>query len=250
MSWLRSGNTVKDKKVLLTGFSRGIGFGVADWLLSEGAEVIGVSKNPDNQEKAKQSLAKYGGLLTVVLADLALPEAINKIKEAVESRWDKLDILINNAGISAEAMSFDEEQISDLRNVLAVNTIAPHELIKALLFYLEKGIEPRIINVASTMGQLTKDDILENSNWPSYRVSKLALNAVTILWGNTLKGKISVLSFHPGWIKTDMGGQDAPDTVDDAVQRMKYIVNLPHSETGTFWEGEKQLKYSEDSKNE
>ena len=78
---------------------------------------------------------------------------------------------------------------------------------------------------------------------PTYRLTKYALGGLTILWAGVLKGQVAVNALDPGWLKTDLGGPNAPGEPADGGERMWEICSLPWSETGKFWYGDKELDF-------
>jgi len=229
------------RKILITGASRGIGLGAAKLLLSQGAEVMGTGKDPARLEFAAVDLRKLGTFIPIA-ADLADPsQAASTLKSAVESHWGSLDALVNNAAIGGGEGGFQPNPPEDLETVLKINLLAPQHLIKALLPLLLKGREPRILNVSSGSGQLRTLQSLRSD--PSYCLSKYALNGLTLLWSNELKGKIAVNTMHPGWIRTDMGGPQAPEDITQGGQRILDALEKPFSETGKFWHGKEPMAW-------
>jgi NAD(P)-dependent dehydrogenase (short-subunit alcohol dehydrogenase family) len=102
-------------------------------------------------------------------------------------------------------------------------------------------VEPRIINVSSGAG--TFKCLQESPDMPTYRLTKYALNGLTLLWAAELKGKVAVNSLDPGWLKTDLGGPNAPGEPGDGGERMLEIAGLPFGETGKFYHGNKEIQY-------
>ena len=229
------------KKILITGASRGIGLGAARLLLAQGAEVMGSGKDARRLEATAGELNTLGRFHPVV-ADFSRPaEAAAALKAAVEKTWGSLDALVNNAAIGGADKSFLEAPASDLGQVLDVNLLAPHHLIQALLPLLEKGREPRVVNVSSGSGQFQTLQSFRND--PAYCLSKYSLNGLTILWAHTLKGKVAVNTMHPGWIRSDMGGPNAPDDLATGGQRILDVLAKPFSETGKFWYGKEEMAW-------
>jgi NAD(P)-dependent dehydrogenase (short-subunit alcohol dehydrogenase family) len=227
------------RRIVLTGVSRGIGLAVARRLLEEGAELLGVGRTLSHLARAQVELARFGSALQLLHADVSTPESAESITRAVEQRWGALDLLINNAAIMIRSRSFEAEGPSDLATTLATNLLAPHRLILALLPLLRRGHLPRIINVSSAAGVLAD----RGSDFPSYRLSKLALNRLTLLLADQLKGEVSVLALDPGWVRTEMGGDDAPDEVEAAAERTVAAVVASPSLTGKFLKGATEMPW-------
>jgi len=224
------------RRVLITGVVRGIGLEAAKLFIQEGAHVIGVARDRLKLEVLQSELgANFEGLQGDV-TDKALP---SRMAAAVEKRWGCLDLLINNAAVQKYTRDFEDEDTDLLEQHMLVNVIAPHRIIKALLPALKKGKEPRVINVSSGAGMFAS----LTADMPTYRLSKYALNGLSILYAGMLRGRVAVNSLDPGWLKTDMGRAKAPGEPIDGAQRMVALALLGPKETGKFWYGDQELKF-------
>jgi len=231
------------KRIVLTGISRGIGRATAEALLGHKAQVIGVSRDRKNLDKVKAELAGFGPAVSFVCGDIGDPQTAVLTAQEVKKRWGALDLLINNAAISRWAKSFEEDQESWLEESFRVNVLSQHYMIRNLLPYLRKGLEPRILNVGSGAGMIT--GVLDGGagDMGSYRLSKLAVTGLSLLYANQLKGEVSVLCFDPGWIRTDLGGPNAPEDAPAAVQRILETLSLDWAVTGKFVKGRDILSW-------
>jgi NAD(P)-dependent dehydrogenase (short-subunit alcohol dehydrogenase family) len=213
------------KTVLITGISRGIGRALTKRFLANGDFVIGTSTNGFVDFKNDN--------LIVFPLDLSNSESIKECVKKVGESNKKIDILINNAGTwSGE----DEQgiQIDRLRKVLEVNVIGTADFTVQILPLVRQG--GHIINVSSRQGSM---EYVFHSGFPSYQVSKAAVNKFTRVLAAELEGKMTVSSVHPGWVKTDMGGQDAEMEPEEAAEHIFKLANSK-VETGQFWfKGEK-----------
>lgn len=208
---------LEGRRVVITGASRGVGIAVARRFLSEGAQVLGVARNRANLAGADRELSLYGKAYSSVLADVSKPDAGAKVFKATKRRWSGIDILINNAGIGLSSSSFADEPDGTLEKTLATNLFGPYRLTRALLPLLRKGRRPRVMNVSSGAGSL--ESLAKNANMASYRFSKYALNGLTMLLANALKGKVSVVTMDPGWVRTDMTSYNAPHSTTLSADR-------------------------------
>ena len=233
----------KGRKIVLTGISRGIGLASGEELLKQGAEIIGVSRNKENINTAKEKLAQFKESLVIIQGDIADPSTAKNTAREVSQKWGSLDILINCAGIQRYAKSFEEEEESCLEETLKINVLGLHYFIRELIPYLRKGQEPRIINFSSGAGMIKGVIDQGAGDMGSYRLSKLTVNGLTMIYANHLKEKISVLSFDPGWIKTDLGGPQAPEETPAAVDRIIATLKLPWDVTGKFYKGSDELPW-------
>lgn len=227
------------KRIVITGASRGVGLSAVEMLLSQGASVIGVSKNGANLAHAAKSLSKLGDFFAVN-EDLSQPVCGMLVAEVVEQKWGALDMLVNNAGIHLDKGGMAKESPDILEDLLNINVLGPHRMICVLLPLLEKGAEPRIVNVSSEAGQTKNVHGLRGD--PSYALSKYTLNGLTRIWADALKDRVAVNCIHPGWVKTDMA-PDAPTPVSEGGKRICQALNKPWSQTGKFWFGDEEMEW-------
>lgn len=216
------------KTILITGISKGIGKALTEKFLKEGHYVIGTSTDGNSDIKNDN--------LKIVRLDLSNSESITECIKEIKSLDKKIDILINNAGILVDR-NLNVVNIDNLRKTLEVNLIGTIDFTEQIIPILNDSAH--ILNAASSAGSLAKTQESDDDEYPTYRISKTALNMYTRTLAIHLKDKITVSSYHPGWVKTDMGGSDAPMTTEEAAG---YIYDLAISkvETGQFWfKGEK-----------
>lgn len=234
--------TLKDRRILITGVSRGIGFETTRLFLAQGAQVLGTARDPSRLEAARRELDPEGGRLSVLSADLETPGAAERIAAAAVERWDALDVLFNNAGVQldAGAQGFTDGKEAAFQRSLAVNLVGPYRLALALLPLLRRGREPRIVNVSSGAGNF---ESMRSPGIASYRLSKWALNGFTMLLAAELAGKVAVNAFDPGWVKTDLGGERAPGHPSESARGALALVCAPFAETGKFWKDGREIPF-------
>jgi NAD(P)-dependent dehydrogenase (short-subunit alcohol dehydrogenase family) len=231
---------LQGRRILLTGASRGVGLECARLFLASGARVIGAAKDPERLEAVAEQLKPLGEFHPLVL-DLTQPGFERAAAAAVTRDFGgALDILFNNAGIMSGSDGAVSEPPGNLEKTLQVNLIAVHNLIRGLLPALLKGKEPRILNTSSGAGNVGA--VGENS-LASYRVSKFALNGLTLNWAGALKGRVAVNAFDPGWVKTDMGGSNAPGTPQESARGALDLVLKPFPVTGKFWKDGSEIPW-------
>ena len=185
-----------DKVVIVTGGSRGIGFETAKAFSENGASVVITAKNPEQLEKAAQSLTNT----IFVPADIRKEEDVKKVVDKTIENFGKLDILVNNAGIFPRIKQLHEISESDWNEVLDVNLNGTFRFTKYSIPYLQKtsGV---IINVSSDAGLKA----YEGFNADAYSASKAALVVLTQCWAlEYAKDKIRVNCICPGVVNTDM----------------------------------------------
>jgi len=221
---------ITPKTVLITGISRGIGKALAEKFLAENYNVIGTSQTGTVDFIHKN--------LKVFQLDLSIPESINNLCVILDRENTKIDILINNAGVVADE---DETHvvIDKLRHTLEINLIGTIDLTEHILPLIQRN--GHIVNTSSSAGSLTDSDFDTTSHYPfhypAYKISKTALNMYTRTLAMNLKHEkrdITVSSVHPGWVRTDMGGSDAPMLPAEAAKYI-YELAISHPETGQFW---------------
>ena len=226
----------------MTGISRGVGYEIASRFLAEGAQIIGVARDADRLARAVRVLDPAGRALVPVVADLATDGFEAAIVEVVRSRWGALDILINNAAVmlDRDAPGVLSGPPGALERTLTINLMGPYRLTAQLLPYLEQGHEPRVIHVSSGAGTL---EAMKTTGIASYRLSKWALNGMTMLMAAELAGRVAVNAFDPGWVRTDMGGPQAPGTPAESAEGALTLATAPFEETGKFWKDGKEIPY-------
>jgi NAD(P)-dependent dehydrogenase (short-subunit alcohol dehydrogenase family) len=222
------------KTVLITGINKGIGKALSQKFLAEGFEVIGTIYDSE--------IADTNPKLTVIKLDLSSSESIAHCTDQIISSNKKIDILINNAGILCDEN--DTTVIVDkLRETLNTNLIGVIDFTEHLISSIEKG--GHIINMSSTAGSLHKTERGESHlpyHYPAYKISKAGLNMYTATLALRLKNEVTVSSVHPGWVKTDIGGDKAEITPEQASESI-YNFAISSPETGKFWFDGKRLEW-------
>jgi NAD(P)-dependent dehydrogenase (short-subunit alcohol dehydrogenase family) len=189
-----------------------------------------------------QAAGTLGPSVFPVTLDVTSERSIATAVTTVSQKGDHLDVLINNAGILDE----DDASIADLpaerlRRMFETNTIGPLRVTQAFLPLLRKSASARIVNVSSGAGQLT-----DMGTWaPAYSISKAALNGVTGQFAAALKGEeIAVNAVCPGWVRTDMGGSEAPRSIEEGADGIVWLATeAPQSLTGQFIKDRKSIPW-------
>jgi NAD(P)-dependent dehydrogenase (short-subunit alcohol dehydrogenase family) len=225
------------RRIVLSGASRGIGFEAVRLLSAEGAEIIGVARD----EAKLAALARVTPGFTALGGDITDRGLGARLASAVAERWGACDVLINNAAIQEYNAGFHAEPLEALERNVLTNVLSAHWLIHALLPLLERGSEPRIVNVSSGAGKL--EALKTEPSMPAYRLSKLLLNGLSLSYAADLKGRVAVNSLDPGWLKTDLGGPNAPGEPVDGAVRMLELLCKPFSVTGGFWYGAQPIDF-------
>lgn len=224
---------------LVTGGNRGIGFAIAQGLLAKGYGVFITSRSLN---QAKQAAGKLSGWVIPIELDLTDDRSIDQMGESLHQHTDRLDVLINNAGIypddGTSILTISRKVLDATMNANAFGAI---RMVQVCLSLLEQSQDARVVNVSSGYGAL--DDL--SPNVPSYCLSKLALNGATIMLAQALQPKgIVVNVICPGWVRTDMGGKAAPRSPSQGADTAIWLATeAPRSETGKFWRDRKVIPY-------
>jgi NAD(P)-dependent dehydrogenase (short-subunit alcohol dehydrogenase family) len=227
------------KIAFITGGNRGLGFQTALDLKADGVKVVIGSRDLAQGEKAVEKLRAAGVDADVLQFDITKPADYLAAYDYFNSKYGRLDILINNAGIAAgkfpgtgpeHTAAFVESGL--LHKVFETNFFAPVALTGALLPLLKKSPAGRIVNLSSILGSLTlqadPNSPLYHAKSFAYDASKTALNAFTIHLAYELRDtNIKVNSAHPGWVKTDMGGEQATMELSEGGKTSAALATLP-----------------------
>ncbi|XP_069822020.1 C-signal-like [Dendropsophus ebraccatus] len=240
----------KVQSVLVTGANRGIGFEfVKQFLKSQNPPeiIFAACRNPESpQSQELKGLSTKNPNVIVIQLDTTDPASVNFSVKEVEKHLNgkKLDLLINNAGILT-SNNLESQTSEDMLHVYNVNVVGPMLVTQAfypLLKRAEGTGKSAVVHISALLGSL-EDVPRLFSAFPviSYRCSKAALNILSRCHAEGYKkdGIISI-AIHPGWVKTDMGGDQAPLTTEASVGgMMKIISTITEKQSGTFvdWEG-------------
>jgi NAD(P)-dependent dehydrogenase (short-subunit alcohol dehydrogenase family) len=217
--------------VLVTGANRGLGLEFVRQLLARGERVIATCRQPGRALELTRLAGEYPGHLTVL--PLSLPEArsIADLARAVEALDLSIGVLINNAGLTIAGEQFGTLELDNLRNAFNANAAGPLLLTQALAPSLIDGA--KVVNLSSRLGSIALTSALHT---PSYGISKAALNMVGKLLSIALaEHGVTVVAISPGWVRTDMGGANAPLAVADSVAGMLAVIDrLQLADSGRF----------------
>jgi NAD(P)-dependent dehydrogenase (short-subunit alcohol dehydrogenase family) len=230
------------KIVLITGANRGIGLETARQLARRGVHSIVAARDEESGRHAVAAVEAEDGKATFLRLDASRSASIQDAASALTRVADHLDVLVNNAGIYPDkGLTILTLPRDHLDKTLQTNTFGPLEVTQAFLPFLRKARAARIINVSSGYGQL--DGL--SSDVPSYCLSKLALNGLTIMLAQALKAdRISVNSMCPGWVRTEMGGPNADRSVEEGADTAVWLADeAPHELTGKFFRDRKEIPW-------
>ena len=202
------------KNALITGANRGIGFEISRQLGKRGFRVFLTARNPEAGEKAARQLQEEGLDVWFIQLDVTDEKSIEQAVKAVRKQVDQLGVLVKNV-------------------------YGPIRIIQSLLPLLASGA--RIINMSSGLGSLSSMSRYS----PAYSISKTMLNAVTRQFASVLAGRnIAVNSVSPGWVRTAMGGQSAPRSVEKGAETVVWLATeAPGTLTGKFLQDKQEIDW-------
>ena len=231
------------KIAIVTGGNRGLGREIARQLIQEDVFVVIGARDPFKCGQAVEELKKQGPGVAGFVLDVIDTHSVRRFVEHVQKEHGAPSILVNNAGVYPEATTAKvvDTSTATWRETLETNLFGAVRMCREVVPLMQKLRYGRIVNVSSGLGQL--ETMGEGS--PAYRVSKAALNALTRTLAAEVAGSgILVNSMSPGWVRTDMGGEDAPRSVEEGAQTAVWLALLPSSgPTGKFFRDRKPIPW-------
>lgn len=231
-------------RILITGANRGIGLElVRQYIGQADAQVFAACRTPRNADDLNALANANPTRLHVLALDVTDAASIDGAMAYVQTHTDGLDVLINNAGIFPEAdrhARMGALKADTLRQTLETNTIGPLMVTQAAHSLLKAGSNPRVIMISSQLGSIERARSVHSY---AYRTSKAAVNMLARVLSVDLQSDgITVITLHPGWVQTDMGGSNATLTPEASAQGIVQVIKgLTPSDSGTFlqWDGER-----------
>ena len=232
---------------IVTGANRGIGLQIARELASREIRTVLCSRDLEKGKEAASKLALKK--ITVVPAQLDVTDqnSVDALARKVQSDFGRVDILVNNAGILIDDRLVEKvPSKANLDKVVATfrtNVVGPWRLCKAFVPLMRKNHYGRIVNVSSGSG--TFESLADPSYAPAYSLSKTGLNGFTLMLATELRGTgILVNAVCPGWVRTDMGGRNAPRSVVEGADTAVWLAMLPENgPTGLLFRDRKQIQW-------
>ncbi|MFB6111440.1 MAG: SDR family NAD(P)-dependent oxidoreductase [Halobacteriaceae archaeon] len=210
---------------LVTGANRGIGRAIADQLADHGATVVAGVREPSDVTREGRGAVRL---------DVTDREQVSRAIDQVVDQEGGLDVLVNNAGVYGPREPLHEADPAGVEQTYAVNLLGATLCARAAIPHLLDGDGGRIVNVSSRSGQLTGG---MGSGGAQYAASKAGLNGLTVsLDGTYGEEGLIVNSASPGWVATDMGGDEAPRTPAEGADTPAWLARFaPGSPSGRFW---------------
>lgn len=225
---------------LVTGANRGLGLALTHALLARGDRVVATCRQPGKATDLNRLAGEHPGRLHVLPLDVADARAHAELARELPlalGEGARLQLLVNNAGVLHAGERFGKIDPRHLEDSLRTNAMGPFLLTQALAPALEDG--GKVANISSELGSIAG---LSRFGTPSYAISKAALNMATALLRFALaERRITVLALHPGWVQTEMGGEEAAITpVQSAAGLVQVIDDAALADSGRFldWRGE------------
>ncbi|NDJ53624.1 MAG: SDR family oxidoreductase [Chloroflexi bacterium] len=225
-------------QVMITGANRGIGLEFVRQLLERGDTVFATARQPDEASALGHLADLYPDHLTIAALDVTDPSSIEEAYQEIGTQTERLDLLINNAGMLVRGERFGILEHDTLLNTLHTNAVGPMLVAQRFYDLLKHGAQPRLINMTSQLGSIAR--ARGGGNY-SYNASKAALNMLTRMTALRIKDEgIITIMMHPGWVRTDMGGDSASLSVVESVTAMLTVIDaLTLEDAGRFlqWDG-------------
>jgi NAD(P)-dependent dehydrogenase (short-subunit alcohol dehydrogenase family) len=216
---------------VISGASRGIGLELTRQLLDQGHQVFAGVRTPNKATDLLALAQASGDRLSVLELDVSSTESVRRFADAVSA--DHVDVLLNNAGVyldgDAELGQVPPETVLESLNV---NSVGPLRMAQTFLEKLHRAKRPKVASITSLMGSIADN---QGGGSVAYRMSKTALNMFTKTLSIDEPGFV-VLSLHPGWVKTSMGGPNAPVSVERSAQGLLSVIQKASKEnSGHFY---------------
>lgn len=210
---------------LVTGANRGIGLAFARTLSRRGEIVVGTARRPDRAGELRETGARVESL------DVGDDASVGLLARSLEG--EAIDVLVLNAAIGEAGPGVDHLVAADVLRTLNVNAVGAVRLTRALLTNLRAGRTRKIVGLTSGLGSLQRNT---DGGWYAYRMAKAALNMFIRTLAEELgREQFTCVVICPGWVKTAMGGADAPLTPEESVAAMLEVIDaLTPSDSGRF----------------
>ncbi len=225
---------------LVTGANRGLGLELTHTLLARGERVVATCRHPGKATALNTLAGEHPGRLHVLPLDIASEKSRAELVRELPLVTERLDLLLNNAGVLHSGERFGQVKAEMLEDSLRTNAVGPFLLAQALAPLLVDG--GTIANLSSVMGSIAGRNEFRA---PSYCISKAAQNMATVLLAAALAPRaITVIALHPGWVQTDMGGDSANVSAEDAARGLLAVIDaLTPAQSGQFldWQGQALL---------
>ncbi|MFZ0257250.1 MAG: SDR family NAD(P)-dependent oxidoreductase [Gammaproteobacteria bacterium] len=221
---------MKQRIAVVTGANRGLGLQTARELAMRGYRAVLGSRDMAKADAAAADLRAAGLEVHATLLDVRSDAIVETFVSAVKDEHGRIDVLVNNAGSIVEAdlghgapPSTSDVPAEMILRAFDNNAVGAYRLCRSVLPLMNAAGYGRIVNVSSGMGAL--NEMVDG--WPAYRISKAALNAVTRIFAAEAGSGVKINSVCPGWVRTDMGGANAPRDIEEGAAGIVWAATLP-----------------------
>ena len=229
------------KTVLITGANKGLGYEMSRQLSELGWKVLVVGRRKEETEAAAERLMRNGGIAIPIQMDIGDDESIKEGMEKIDETISHLDVLINNAAVledrGSELIHVDMDMVEKM---IQINALGVLKMVRSCIHLIDEG--GRIINVSSGAGSFGEGGSL----WaPVYGLTKTLVNSITYHLAPELESRgVSINALCPGWVKTEMGGPEAPRSVEEGAETAIWLATkAPASLTGKFLRDKKEIPW-------
>ena len=225
-----------NRHCLITGANRGIGLALTRALLARGDRVIATCRHPGKATALNHLTGDFPGRLHVLPLEVDKARSRAELVRELPLVAPHVDVLVNNAGVLHSGERFGTVAEEALEDSLRVNTVGPFLLVQALAAAMADG--GVVANISSVLGSVAS---CTRFGTPTYSISKAAQNMATVQLAHALRPRgIRVVALHPGWVKTDMGGDGAEVAPEDSAAGLVRVIDgLGPDDTGVYldWQG-------------
>jgi NAD(P)-dependent dehydrogenase (short-subunit alcohol dehydrogenase family) len=213
------------RTAIVTGANRGLGLEICRQLAQLDYRVILTSRDEAKGLAVAETLRNGGGEIIYHQLDVTSRESISRLRDFVSEKFGTADALVNNAAILPDQFGrILKVEAGKFRAALETNTLGPLMLCQAFIPMMLEQNYGRVVNVSSGAGQI---EGMVN-DMPAYRISKIALNGLTLMLADSVKGtNVLVNAACPGWVRTDMGGPNADRSLEEGADGIVWLATLP-----------------------
>lgn len=210
---------------VVTGANRGLGLEIARQLAARSMHVVMTARSQELGDAAVASVRAAGGDASPFVMDVCDEAAGVRLVDHLRARFDRVDVLVNNAGVSLDRdVAALDVAIDVVRESMEVNVYGPLRLCQSIIPWMRERNFGRVVNLSSELGSLSQMD----AQRLAYRMSKVALNAMTrVLSAELIGTDVLVNAMCPGWVRTEMGGGAAPRPVEEGADTAVWLATLP-----------------------
>jgi NAD(P)-dependent dehydrogenase (short-subunit alcohol dehydrogenase family) len=232
-----------ERLAIVTGANRGLGLETCRQLARQGYQVVLTSRDEAKGQAAAKALREAGGAVVYYPLDVTSQVSVAQLRDFIVRDFSgRADVLVNNAALYLdEGRELLEVELEIFRTTIETNVYGPLLLCQAFVPLMLKQNYGRVVNVSSGSGQLASMD----SDTPAYRMSKVALNALTLMLAHRVRGQnILVNAVCPGWVRTDMGGPYASRSVEEGADTIVWLATLPDGgPSGGFFRDRQRIEW-------